>query len=77
MKYKPDVWKLKAAIEKQQRITAAQKETHYVLGPSAQFKDADPPKKKPKKDSVDKRLDILEAKVKRLTKRLSKVEKQL
>ncbi|MAE59197.1 MAG: hypothetical protein CME69_09965 [Halobacteriovorax sp.] len=78
MKYKPDVWKLKNVIEQQKGIQAAQKEAHYVLGPAAQFKDADPPKKKPKKDDdVRKRLDVLEAKVKRLTKRLSKVEKEI
>ena len=77
MKYKPETWKLKGVIEKQKGIQAAQKEAHYVLGPAAQFKDADPPKKNPKKDGdIKKRLDVLEAKVKRLTKRIAKIEKK-
>ena len=77
MKYKPETWKLKGVIEKQKGIQAAQKEAHYVLGPAAQFKDADPPKKNPKKDDdIKKRLDVLEAKVKRLTKRIAKIEKK-
>ena len=47
------------------------------MGPSAQFKDADPPKTKPKKDDdIKKRLNVLEAKVKRLTKRIAKIEKE-
>ena len=77
MKFKPETWKLKGVIEKQKRIKAAEKEAHYVLGPSAQFKDADLPKTKPKKDDdIKKRLNVLEAKVKRLTKRIAKIEKE-
>ena len=73
MKYKPEVWKLKGIIEERRRIIAAQKEAHYVLGERS-IEGSKPKSKKPKKDDVDKRIKILETKIKRLTKRIAKVE---
>ena len=75
MKYKPDVWKLKGVIEKQKRITDLQKDAHYVLGERSIEGSDEEPKKQPKKDDVHKRLDILEAKIKRLIKVEKDVEK--
>ena len=76
MKYKPEVWKLKGVIEEQKRIIAAQKESHYVLGERSIDGSEEEPKKQPKKDDdVIKRLGILEAKIKRLTKVEKDVEK--
>ena len=76
MKYKPDVWKLKGVIEQQKGIQAAQKEAHYVLGERSIEGSNEPPKKQPPKkdDNVNKRLKILETKIKRLTKRIDKIE---
>ena len=68
MKYKPDVWKLKRVIEKQQRISDSQKEAHYVLGDRTIEGSGDDPRDKPKKKTkkerdVYERLNILEAKI--------------
>ena len=78
MKYKPEVWKLKGVIDKQKGIQAAQKEAHYVLGERSIEGSQEPPKKQPPKkdDDVNKRLSALETKIKRLTKRVSKIEKK-
>ena len=76
MKYKPEVWKLKGIIEERRRIIAAQKEAHYVLGERS-IEGSKPKSKKPKNDDVDKRIKILETKIKRLTKRIAKVEKDV
>jgi hypothetical protein len=81
LKYKPEVWKLKNVIDKQKGILDAQKEAHYVLGERTIEGSGDDPrdksKKPPKKDNdVNKRLSILETKIKRLTKRIGKVEKK-
>lgn len=83
MKYKPEVWKLKSVIEQQKGIQAAQKEAHYVLGERTIEGSNEPPKKQPPKkeppkkdDDVNKRLKILETKIKRLTKRIAKLEKK-
>tara|TARA_Y100001951_G_C11172965_1_gene201379 strand:- start:315 stop:575 length:261 start_codon:yes stop_codon:yes gene_type:complete len=76
LKYKPEVWKLKGVIEKQKGIQEAQKEAHYVLGERTIEGSNEPPKKQPPKkdDNVNKRLKILETKIKRLTKRIDKIE---
>jgi len=78
LKYKPEVWKLKGVIDKQKGIQAAQKEAHYVLGERSIEGSQEPPKKQPPKkdDDVNKRLSALETKIKRLTKRVSKIEKK-
>lgn len=76
-KLPPDVWKLKSVIEEQRRIIAATKSAHYVLGPGATFDDADDPKKKAMKEFFKRRMDALEARIKRLSKRLDKVETKL
>ena len=76
MKYKPEVWKLKGVIEQQKRIKAAQKEAHYVLGERTIEGSDEKPKKQPKKDDVNKRISALETKIKRLTKRIAKLEKK-
>jgi len=73
LKYKPEVWKLKRIIDKQQRITDSQKDSHYVLGIRTIEGSGDDPRDKPRKTTkkdgdVNKRLSILEAKIKRLTK---------
>ena len=78
MKYKPEVWKLKGVIDKQNRIIDSQKEAHYVLGERTIEGSGDDPRDKPKKTTksdgdVNKRLSILEAKI----KRLAKVEKDV
>ena len=75
MKYKPEVWKLKNIIDKQQGIHDAQKEAHYVLGERTIEGSEEKPKKKTKKDDdANKRIKILETKIKRLTKRIAKLE---
>ena len=78
MKYTPEVWKLKGVIEEQKRIIDSQKEAHYVLGERSIEGSQEPPKKQPPKkdDDVNKRIKILETKVKRLTKRIVKLEKK-
>ena len=71
MKYKPEVWKLKRIIDKQQRITDSQKDSHYVLGVRTIEGSGDDPRDKPKKKKdpdLNKRVKILETKIKRLTK---------
>ena len=76
MKYTPEVWKLKGVIEEQKRIIDSQKEAHYVLGERSIDGSEEEPKKQPKKDDdIIKRLGILEAKIKRLTKVEKDVEK--
>jgi len=78
LKYKPEVWKLKGIIEERRRIIEAQKEAHYVLGERSIEGSKPKSKKQPKKDrDVYERIKILETKIKRLTKRIAKVEKDV
>ena len=67
----------KACYRGTNAVIAATKSAHYVLGPGAQFDDVDEPKKKAKEEYFKKRFDILEARIKRLSKRLDKVETKL
>ena len=79
MKYKPEVWKLKNIIDKQKGILDAQKVAHYVLGSRTIEGSGDDPRDKPKKKKdpdLNKRVKILETKIKRLTKRMAKLEKE-
>ena len=73
MKYKPEVFRLKRIIEQQKRALELAKEPSYVLGKRT-IEGSQEPKKKPKVEkNVYERLDILEAKI----KRLSKLEKRV
>ena len=69
MKYKPEVFRLMKIIEQQKRALELTKEPSYVLGQRTLEGSNEKPKKQTKKErDVYDRLDILEAKVKRLEK---------